>query len=61
MSSVDLRFTFVLFVVGAIVFVFGSVLVSQLRAADWTGATISGQSSSPGRRLSLQRDPGRRT
>jgi len=41
-SSADLRFTFVLLVVGAIVLVLGSVLVSQLRAADWTGATISG-------------------
>ena len=41
-SSVDIRFTFVLLVVGAIVLVLGSALVSQLRAAEWTGATISG-------------------
>ena len=41
-SSADLRFTFVLLVVGGIVLVLGSTLVSQLRAAEWTSATISG-------------------
>jgi predicted MFS family arabinose efflux permease len=41
-SSADLRFRFVLLVVGGIVLVLGNVLVSQLRAAEWTSATISG-------------------
>ncbi len=41
-SSADLRFAFVLLVVGVIVLVLGSALVSQLRAAEWTGALISG-------------------
>ena len=41
-SSADLRFTFVLLVVVGIVLVLGSALVTQLRAAEWTSATISG-------------------
>ena len=41
-SSADLRFAFVLLVVGVIVLVLGSALVSQIRAAEWTGALISG-------------------
>ena len=41
-SSTDLRFTFVLVVVAGILLVLGSALVSQLRAAEWTSATISG-------------------
>ncbi len=40
-SSADLRFTFVLLVVLAIVLVLGGALVNQLRAGEWTGATIS--------------------
>jgi hypothetical protein len=42
MSSADLRFTFVLLVVGGIVLVVGNALVSQLRAAEWKSAIISG-------------------
>lgn len=41
-SSADLRFTFVLVVVVVIVLVLGRALVTQLRAAEWTSATVSG-------------------
>jgi hypothetical protein len=41
-SSADLRFTFVLVGVGGIVLVLGGALVSQLRAAEWRSAAISG-------------------
>jgi len=41
-SSSDLRFTFVLLVVAGMLLVLGSALVSQLRAGEWTSATISG-------------------
>jgi uncharacterized membrane protein YvlD (DUF360 family) len=41
-SSSDLRFTFVLLVVAGMLLVLGSALVSQLRAAEWTSATLSG-------------------
>ena len=41
-SSSDLRFTFLLLVVAGILLVLGSALVSQLRAGEWTSATISG-------------------
>jgi hypothetical protein len=41
-SSADIRFTLVLLGVGATILALGSVLVSQARAADWTGAAISG-------------------
>ena len=41
-SSADVRFTFVLLVVGGVVLVLGNALVSQLRAAAWTGAVLSG-------------------
>jgi hypothetical protein len=41
-SSADLRFTFVLLVVVGMILVLGSALVSQLHAAEWTSATISG-------------------
>ncbi len=40
-SSADLRFTFVLLVVLAIVLVLGGALVNQLRAGEWMSATIS--------------------
>jgi uncharacterized membrane protein YvlD (DUF360 family) len=40
-SSADIRFTLVLLVVGAIVLALASALVSQIRAAEWTGATVS--------------------
>jgi hypothetical protein len=41
-SSADLRFTFVLLVLGAILLLFGAVLVGQIRDEAWTGATVSG-------------------
>jgi uncharacterized membrane protein YvlD (DUF360 family) len=41
-SSADLRFTFVLLVVGGVIVVLCNALVSQLRAAAWTGAALSG-------------------
>jgi uncharacterized membrane protein YvlD (DUF360 family) len=41
-SSADLRFTFVLLVVGGVVLVLANALVGQVRAAEWTSATISG-------------------
>ena len=41
-SSADLRFSFVLLVVVGTILVLGNALVSQLRAAEWTSATISG-------------------
>jgi small neutral amino acid transporter SnatA (MarC family) len=41
-STADLRFTFVLLVVAGAILVLGSALVSQLRAAQWTSAAVSG-------------------
>jgi len=41
-SSADVRFTFVLLVVGGMILVLCNALVSQLRAAAWTGAMLSG-------------------
>jgi hypothetical protein len=41
-SSADLRFTFVLVVVAVLVLALGSALVTQVRAAEWTSAAISG-------------------
>jgi hypothetical protein len=41
-SSADIRFTLVLLALGAVVLALVSVLVEQLRAADRTGALISG-------------------
>jgi hypothetical protein len=41
-SSADLRFAFLLLVVAGIVIVLGGALVSQLRAAEWTEAMVSG-------------------
>lgn len=41
-SSADLRFAFVLAGVAGIVVVLGSALVSQIRAAAWPSAAISG-------------------
>jgi len=41
-SSADLRFAFVLLLVVVTILVLGNALVSQLRAAEWTNATISG-------------------
>jgi hypothetical protein len=41
-SSADVRFTFVLLVVVGMILVLGSALVSQLHAAEWTSAVISG-------------------
>lgn len=41
-SSADLRFGFAILALAAIVVVLASVLVSRLRASDWTGATVFG-------------------
>jgi hypothetical protein len=41
-SSADLRFTFVILVVVGMILLLGSALVSQLHAAEWTSAMISG-------------------
>jgi hypothetical protein len=41
-SSADIRFGFVLVVVVGMILVLGSALVSQLHAAEWTSAMISG-------------------
>jgi uncharacterized protein (DUF983 family) len=41
-SSADIRFTFVLVGLGAVVVFIASVLVGQARVADWTGVAISG-------------------
>ncbi len=40
-SSADIRFTFVMIAVAALVLVLGSVLVTQARDGDWKGAAIS--------------------
>ncbi len=41
-SSADIRFRFVLVIVCAIVLALGSLLVGQVREADWSAASISG-------------------
>jgi len=41
-SSADIRFGLVLLAVAGILLLLGGVLLGQLRAADWTGATVSG-------------------
>ncbi len=41
-SSADIRFTFVMIAVGALVLTLGSVLLTQAREGHWKGAAISG-------------------
>ena len=41
-SSADIRFTFLMIGLGAVVVLIGGLLVGQARAADWTAAAISG-------------------
>lgn len=40
-SSADIRFTFVMIAVGALVLALGSVFLTQARDGDWRGAAIS--------------------